>query len=209
MPKRFDDAEEKKPKAITSYTIKLDDAQMEKLQAGDRFYYLSRTQGLNLLNELEADSFGALVYRNTDIGQVGSTHVAANLFATPDLTIEADLARQADYDAAGQSVSGKDPVHANPILNTIRPLVIRTDADGNLSNGLENVQYTGDLHVVLGGTEANNVLTAGAGDDTVWGDGGNDRLEGGLGNDHLFGGADLVLAERRAVGAAGALLLAL
>jgi ribonuclease HIII len=32
MPKRFDDAEEEKPKAITSYTIKLDDAQMEKLR---------------------------------------------------------------------------------------------------------------------------------------------------------------------------------
>ena len=164
------------------------EVQMEKLQAGDRFYYLSRTQGLNLLNELEADSFGALVYRNTDIGQIGSTHVAANLFATPDLIIEADLARQADYDAADQSVSGKDPVHANPILNTIRPLVMRTDGDGNVDNGLENVQYTSDLHIVLGGTEANNVLTAGAGDDTVWGDGGNDRLEGGLGNDHIFGG---------------------
>ena len=164
------------------------EVQMEKLQAGDRFYYLSRTQGLNLLNELEADSFGALVYRNTDIGQIGSTHVAANLFATPDLTIETDLARQTDYDVNGQSASGKDPVHANPILNTIRPLVIRSDGDGNLANGLENVQYTSDLHIVLGGTEANNVLTAGAGDDTVWGDGGNDRLEGGLGNDHLFGG---------------------
>ncbi len=33
MPKRFDDAEEEKPKAITLYTIKLDDAQMEKLRA--------------------------------------------------------------------------------------------------------------------------------------------------------------------------------
>ncbi len=33
MPKRFDDAEEEKPKAITMYTIKLDDAQMEKLRA--------------------------------------------------------------------------------------------------------------------------------------------------------------------------------
>jgi ribonuclease HIII len=33
MPKRFDDAEEEKPKAITTYTIKLDDAQMEKLRA--------------------------------------------------------------------------------------------------------------------------------------------------------------------------------
>ena len=32
MPKRSDDAEEEKPKAITTYTIKLDDAQMEKLR---------------------------------------------------------------------------------------------------------------------------------------------------------------------------------
>lgn len=33
MPKRSDDAEEEKPKALTTYTIKLDDAQMEKLRA--------------------------------------------------------------------------------------------------------------------------------------------------------------------------------
>jgi ribonuclease HIII len=33
MPKRSDDAEEEKPKAITTYTLKLDDAQMEKLHA--------------------------------------------------------------------------------------------------------------------------------------------------------------------------------
>lgn len=33
MPKRSDDAEDEKPKAITTYTIKLDDAQMKKLQA--------------------------------------------------------------------------------------------------------------------------------------------------------------------------------
>jgi ribonuclease HIII len=32
MPKRFDNAEEEKPKAITTYTIKLDEAQMEKLR---------------------------------------------------------------------------------------------------------------------------------------------------------------------------------
>jgi ribonuclease HIII len=33
MPKRFDGADEEKPKAITTYTIKLDDAQMGKLHA--------------------------------------------------------------------------------------------------------------------------------------------------------------------------------
>ena len=47
--------------------------QLEKLQEGDRFYYLSRTQGLNLLNELEADSFAELVMRNTDPVRAAST----------------------------------------------------------------------------------------------------------------------------------------
>ena len=41
---------------------------MENLQDGDRFYYLSRTQGLNLLNELENNTFAELVMRNTDLG---------------------------------------------------------------------------------------------------------------------------------------------
>jgi hypothetical protein len=49
------------------------ETQMEMLQDGDRFYYLSRVQGLNL-NELEANSFSALVMRNSDLGDEGSSH---------------------------------------------------------------------------------------------------------------------------------------
>lgn len=39
MPKRSDDAEEEKPKALTMYTIKLDDAQMEKLRVATAAKY--------------------------------------------------------------------------------------------------------------------------------------------------------------------------
>ena len=39
---------------------------MEDLQDGDRFYYLSRTAGLNLLTQLEGNSFAELIMRNTD-----------------------------------------------------------------------------------------------------------------------------------------------
>ena len=39
---------------------------MENLQDGDRFYYLSRTAGLNLLTQLEGNSFAELIERNTD-----------------------------------------------------------------------------------------------------------------------------------------------
>ena len=40
--------------------------QMENLQDGDRFYYLSRTAGLNMLTQLEGNSFSELIMRNTD-----------------------------------------------------------------------------------------------------------------------------------------------
>ena len=67
------------------------------------------------------------------------------------------------------------------------PLVIRNNpaTPGPDSNYL---RYTGDEHVMLGGTEAADTLIAGMGDDTLFGDGGNDRLEGGFGNDIINGG---------------------
>ena len=51
------------------------ETQMENLQNGDRFYYLSRTQGMNLLNQLEPNTFADLVMRNTDLSDLHSTHV--------------------------------------------------------------------------------------------------------------------------------------
>ncbi|MDA1378792.1 hypothetical protein PCI56_01570 [Plesiomonas shigelloides subsp. oncorhynchi] len=77
------------------------ETQMEMLQDGDRFYYLSRTQGLNLLNELEANSFTALVMRNSDLGQDGSSHLPAHLFQTPDHIFEVNRALQTEADPLG------------------------------------------------------------------------------------------------------------
>ncbi len=51
------------------------------------------------------------------------------------------------------------------------------------------LRYTGEDHIVLGGTESRDILIAGIGDDTLYGDGGNDDLEGGFGNDIINGGA--------------------
>ncbi|CAD5107743.1 peroxidase family protein [Zestomonas carbonaria] len=143
--------------------------QIEKLQDGDRFYYLSRTQGLNLLAELEANSFSALVMANTDLGNPDSSHLPGDLFASVDHIIELDQARQI----------GDDPVWDDPIMEALTPLVDRREG---------YLRYNGDEHVVLGGTNANDILIGGVGDDTLWGDAGNDRLEGGYGNDILIGG---------------------
>ena len=50
------------------------------------------------------------------------------------------------------------------------------------------LRYTGDDHVLIGGTELADTLIASIGDDTLFGDGGNDRLEGGFGNDIINAG---------------------
>ena len=152
------------------------EVQMEKLQDGDRFYYLSRTQGMNLLNQLEADSFAELVMRNTDLGNPNATALPSSLFLTPDYILELNKAIQ----------KGADPEHADPILGQFGDLVIRQDLDNDGVD--ENLRYMGGDHIVIGGTEKDNVIIAGEGDDTVWGKGGNDTIEGGKGVDHLFGG---------------------
>src|SRR6185436_4656086 len=49
--------------------------QMEKLQDGDRFYYLERTAGMNFNAELEANTFSKLIMANTDV-----THLPGLVF---------------------------------------------------------------------------------------------------------------------------------
>ena len=83
--------------------------QMEHLQNGDRFYYLSRTQGMNLLNMLEPNTFTDMVMRNTDLGDLHATHLPALLMTVPDMTFELDnLAGQANY-SGDSSLDGTNP----------------------------------------------------------------------------------------------------
>ncbi len=172
------------------------EVQMEKLQDGDRFYYLSRSQGMNLLNQLEADSFANLAMRTTDLGSEASTHLPNTLMLTPDYILEMDQARQNN---AG--LGSVDPTGDNPILSAMSPLVIRKDTNGDGVN--DYLRFTGDQHVVLGGTSAADTLIGGAGDDALWGGAGNDFLEGGLGIDHITAGEgdDIITDIGAAVGA--------
>ncbi|UUZ65866.1 hypothetical protein LP417_09465 [Polaromonas sp. P1-6] len=168
--------------------------QMEKLQNGDRFYYLERTAGLNFLTELENNSFAKLIMANTN-----ATHLPGDVFSTPGFIFEIDPTKQFtglnDAGADGiqgtlDDVVGPDGIAGNsdPVGDgAITPLVIR---DNPATPGLDTnyMRYTGDQHVVLGGTAGNDTLITSEGDDTLYGDAGNDRLEGGDGNDIIFGG---------------------
>ena len=73
--------------------------QMEKLQSGDRFYYLQRLDGLHLFGEMENNSFAAMIMRNTD-----ATHLPSDVFSTPGLILEVDQTRQYNPDLGERPV---------------------------------------------------------------------------------------------------------
>ncbi|WP_281406198.1 calcium-binding protein, partial [Methylorubrum extorquens] len=151
---------------------------MENLQDADRFYYLSRTQGLNLLNELENNTFAELVMRNTDLGDAHSTALPGNLFSAFQMpTLELDISKQL----------GADPVSDDPFLGGFSKLIERVDANGD---GIaESIRVNSNEHFTIGGTEGNDIIVSGGGDDAIWGKAGDDRIEAGYGVDKVFGGA--------------------
>ncbi|GAU86159.1 hemolysin-type calcium-binding region [Bosea sp. BIWAKO-01] len=175
------------------------EAQMENLQDADRFYYLTRTQGLNALNELEQNSFSKMIMANTDISQPGpdgirgtsddiiSRHIGVDSFATYDFVFEVDPTKQRDYnpgDALSVDPTGNDPVlEAMGLGKVIRNNPNTPGADTNY------FRTFGGEHVVVGGTNGNDTIITDFGDDGIWGDAGDDRIESGAGVDLVLGGA--------------------
>ena len=163
--------------------------QLEKLQDGDRFYYLERTAGLSFGNELEFNSFAKMIMANTD-----AVHLPGNVFQAVGFTLEVDQSKQFTGLDDATHVGNADPTGGVMIGTTeITPLVIRDNPDtpGPDTNYLH---YAGDhanaATVVLGGTEGNDIIIGGdSDDDTIYGDGGNDRLDGGYGDDFIRGGS--------------------
>ncbi|MFZ6048885.1 peroxidase family protein, partial [Pseudomonas sp. CR3202] len=170
------------------------ETQLESLQNGDRFYYLARTAGLNFGAELENNSFAKLVMNNTD-----AVHLANAIFSTPTWNLEVDPTKQFNQGviAGADGIvgtlddlpGGSDPTGGTAIgAVEIIPLVIR-DNPNTVGADTNFLHYTGEDHIVIGGTVGNDITISGDGDDTLYGDEGNDELEGGYGNDTVMGGA--------------------
>ena len=149
------------------------ETQMEDLQFGDRFYYLSRTAGLNLLTQLEGNSFAELISRNTDVSTL-----PADSFSRPDFVFDVGVVTSqpapaifndpgTPYDEADRTADPGQYLSRTP--------------DGTL-------RYAGPAHTVFNGTEGPDKVQASEGDDTIRGNGGNDTMEGGDGVDNLIGG---------------------
>jgi VCBS repeat-containing protein len=155
------------------------EVQLEQLQDGDRFYYLQRLDGLHFLAEMENNTFAKVISLNSN-----ADHLPSDVFSTPGLILEVNQARQYN-DLNGDGIMEQADPTGGSILT---PLVIRNNpaTPGVDSNYLK---YTGAEHVLLGGTNGNDIIISSEGDDTLYGDAGNDRLEGGQGNDQYIGGA--------------------
>ncbi|SDY45461.1 peroxidase family protein [Nitrosomonas sp. Nm33] len=146
------------------------ETQLEKLQDGDRFYYLGRTAGLHFLTELENNSFAELIIKNVD----GVKHLPGDVFSHPDYSFEIG-----NLGTSGPIVDDPNTVDYDESALPSGSLIRMNDG---------TVRFTGEEHIMMGGTEGNDRMHAGNGDDTLWGDGGIDRLEGGAGNDIIHGG---------------------
>lgn len=179
--------------------------QLENLQDGDRFYYLTRTQGQNFLNMLEQNSFAKMIMANTDIAQPGADgirgtgddviarHLGVDAFANYDHVLEINKANQ-----VGDDPEGDDPVMAALGLGKVQrddlstsdidESIADTSADQSGATG-HYLRFTGGEHVVVGGTIGNDTIITDFGDDGIWGDAGDDRIESGAGVDLVNGGA--------------------
>jgi beta-lactam-binding protein with PASTA domain len=147
------------------------EVQLESLQNADRFYYLERLDGLNLLAQMEANSFSELISRNTT-----AKGMAQGVFSRPDFVINIG---ELIVDEGNPSRFSNDPTEGELIL---------------LPNG--TIRYMGAAHVIWNGTAGNDSAYSSEGDDTFNGADGNDRFEGGAGNDsHVGGNGDDVLID--------------
>src|SRR5262249_8328641 len=147
--------------------------QLESLQNADRFYYLERLDGLNLLVQLEGNSFSELISRNTT-----AAGMSADVFNRPDFV----------FNVTNLGTTG--PVPNDPSTTQDESALLVRLPDGTL-------RFDGGEHVIWNGSNARgDRIWSSEGDDTLRGDGGNDWMEGGSGNDnHLGGDGDDTLVD--------------
>ncbi|MBI5945642.1 MAG: heme peroxidase, partial [Chloroflexi bacterium] len=161
------------------------ESQLTDLQNGDRFYYLARTLGMNLRDQLEGNSFSELVMRNTN-----AHTLKADPFATADCKFE--LERLTFPAAPGSFITGVGSVNDDPLseCNENRLLIqmsngtIRYRTTNSVDPAGINGQavYNGKAGVVV------DRIWGGVDNDTFWGGEGNDIIEGNDGSDIALGG---------------------
>ncbi len=163
-------------------------SQLEKLQDGDRFYYLNRTPGMNLRSQLEGNSFAELIERNTD----GTHSLKADAFATADCKFElGNITFPSNGVLPANKLTGAGTVNDDPNTPDCNEnaLLLRKP-DGTFQyRAINSVDPSGiNGQSVYNGTDGVDRVIGGNDNDTLWGDGSGDVLEGNGGDDVILGG---------------------
>lgn len=167
------------------------ETQLEKLQFGDRFYYLFRNEGEQLFAALEANTFSDIIQRNTD-----ASHLPADIFVLQDpiLDIAEQNALPADQREPGLSLingqwrwQGDEHVqmHGTPGNDNLRgdegdDAIFGYDGNDRIEGGSGN-------DALVGG-KGDDIITDLFGDDNIKGKQGNDAINVGAGVDLALGG---------------------
>ena len=181
--------------------------QLENLQNGDRFYYLSRTAGLQLRHRAREE-----LVRQAGDAQHRRDASAGRDLPTPTLILEVDPTKQ----FTGLGVDGRADPTGGITINGVEVTPAghpRQSRHGRPGYELSAVHRR--RHVVLGGTAGNDILIAGDrrrhalwrwrqrpprgrlrqrhvlggdGDDIIPDMGGDDNIQGGAGNDVIQAG---------------------
>lgn len=161
--------------------------QLEKLQDGDRFYYLQRTDGLNLRFSLEGNSLAELTRRNTTLGGTMD-----NLFNFADFIFDPTSPVGVVDPETGSSllVLGDGTVQFFDPLHTGKNILFNGGPGDDRFQGDvgDDTLFGNEGNDRLDGAEGNDTLVGGDGDDVLFGGNGDDVLKGGPGNDALSGG---------------------
>lgn len=138
--------------------------QMLALQDGDRFYYLNRLGGTNILEKIEGQTFTDLIQEST-----GAFHMNGDAFGTAQLYYELATLNETNYLKTGAAST------------TVLHEVVGGTNSANVIGG-------GPGNDALWGEGGNDTLNGGSWNDHLYGQAGNDSLSGGIDDDFIRGG---------------------
>ena len=191
--------------------------QFDRLQEGDRFYYIDRVEDFDFYQQVEDQTFSDIIERNT-----GLEGLPEDIFTTDAERVDDDTDSDTDGDNAGDdadsgdssgddgnddqsagddsgsggsgSGSGSDSGNSVDAPMTIiggvgaETLIGGSSADMIAGNGADDTLLSGSGDdTVAGGTGA-DIIVGGEGDDVLIGNDGDDTIVGDEGNDFILGG---------------------
>ena len=166
--------------------------QLQKLQDNDRFYYLSRLLGINLLGEIPAQKLTDIVRRNTPSPTRGIIGMNSPGFSVADCTSGSQVSLTPDSISCKYLSTTNAPfdITNTDLLNMVLFADPSSANPARLSGGGgdDSIQGGRGNDLLSGGASGGDIVLGFEGNDIIFGGPGEDILNGGSGNDVINAG---------------------